>query len=67
MHEGKGFRVLTVTTTQKRLEHLRQATEAAGGQNRFWFTTFDQVTPETVLTAPIWQVAGADKCYALLW
>lgn len=68
-YQAKGFRVLTVTTSQKRLEHLKEITEQAGGRNRFWFTTFDQVTPDTILTEPIWQVATApasDRC-GLMW
>jgi len=50
--------VLTVTTGEKRLDNLRRLTEEAEGKVKFWFTTFDQLTPETVLTAPIWQVAS---------
>lgn len=52
-------RVLTVTTGEKRLEHLKEITETVGGGSRFWFTTFDQVTPHTILTEPIWSVAGS--------
>lgn len=52
------LRVLTVTTGQTRLENLKRITEQAGGKERFWFTTFDRLTPQTVLTEPIWQKAG---------
>jgi hypothetical protein len=52
------LRVLTVTTGQTRLENLKRITEQVGGKGRFWFTTFDAVKPETVLTGPIWQKAG---------
>lgn len=51
-------RILTVTTTDLRLANLKAATEKVGGGSLFWFTTFEQVTSETVLTAPIWQEAG---------
>ena len=60
------FRVLTVTTGQRRLENLKRITEESGGHARFWFTTFDQLTPETVLLAPIWQIAGRERQHALL-
>jgi hypothetical protein len=50
--------VLTITTGDKRLAHLKQATEIAEGGKRFWFTTFDQVQQANLLTSPIWQRAG---------
>lgn len=53
----KSLRVLTVTLSSARLENLRRATEQASGKQRFWFAILDQLTPETVLTAPVWQVA----------
>lgn len=59
------FRVLTVTSTARRLASLKKATERAGGQHMFWFTTFDQVTPQTVLGL-VWQVAQAEGAVALL-
>ncbi len=54
----KRFRILTVTTTQARLENLKQATERAKGDSYYWFTTLDQIDiwqPKKLL-APIWQV-----------
>lgn len=60
-------RVLTVTTGEERLAHLKTATETVGGDGRFRFTTFDEATdPDTVLSAPIWRKAGADGRFALL-
>lgn len=59
------LRVLTVTTGQTRLANLKRITEQAGGRERFWFTTFDRLTPETVLTEPIWQKAGATGQFRL--
>jgi hypothetical protein len=64
---GRGLRVLTVTTGETRLANLRAITEEAGGKARFWFTTFDQVTPATVLTEPIWKVAGREDLHQLVW
>lgn len=59
-------RVLTVTTSEARLGHLKRLTEEAGGKQRFWFTTFERVTPQTVLTAPIWQMAKAPGAWPLI-
>lgn len=53
-----GMRILTVTTGDRRLAHLKEITERTGGDRRFWFTTLARLTPETVLAEPIWQVAG---------
>ena len=59
--------VLTVTTGDKRLAHLKEATEAAKGGKRFWFSTFEVATQkENLLTAPIWARASMDGLYALL-
>jgi hypothetical protein len=60
------LRVLTITTGPRRLANLKRITEQVGGRKRFWFTTLDQVTPNTVLTALIWQKAGSDGCFPLL-
>lgn len=61
------FRVLTVTTTAKRLDTLKRVTEEAGGKHRFWFAVQDELTPENVLTAPVWHVAAKDERLSLLW
>src|SRR5712691_4266268 len=60
------IRVLTVTTSALRLAHLKEVTEQAEGKARYWFTTFDQVAPDTILTAPIWQYASAEKFVPLI-
>jgi hypothetical protein len=73
-HESGGFekrynstamRVLTVVSTrfsgEKRLMNLKRATEEAGGKARYWFTTLQATTPETVLSASIWYVAGESE------
>jgi hypothetical protein len=47
---------LFVTTSKRRVDNMMRRTEAVAGKRAgiFYFTWFDQVTPETVLTAPIW-------------
>ena len=57
-YQTRSLRILTVTTGEKRLQNLKETTEAAGGKNLFWFTTAELATPDRVLTAPIWQVAS---------
>jgi Replication-relaxation len=60
-YHAKGLRILTVTTGEKRLEHLRAATAEVGGGSRFYFTTFAQATPEAILAKPIWRVVGSEE------
>lgn len=59
-------RWLVVTTSERRLLHLKHAAERAGGDGLFYFTTFAQLSPATVLTAPIWQRAGSDEKTAII-
>lgn len=62
----KDLRVLTVTTGPRRLENLKSISESAGGGRNFWFTTFDEINPDTVLSEPIWRIARKKGEYALL-
>jgi Replication-relaxation len=63
----RNFRVLTKTTTPKRLANLKQWTEKAGGDAMFWFTTQERVSiwqPQRFFD-PIWQVALAVGEYTI--
>lgn len=60
------FRVLTVTESEKRAENLKTATEGVGGKRRFWFGTLAALTAETILTEPMWRVAGREERAVLL-
>lgn len=62
----KGLRILTVTTSKKRMENLMEVTGRAGGKFRFWFTTFAQISTESILTEPIWQMVGREEPTPLL-
>jgi hypothetical protein len=55
-------RWLFMTTSMRRLVNLKRQTEIVAGQDAklFFFTTEDAVTPETVLTTPIWWRGGED-------
>jgi hypothetical protein len=65
-YQTKSLRVLTVTISAARAASLRRVTEAADGKQRYWFTTLDQLTPETVLTQPLWQVATLPELHPLI-
>lgn len=64
-YQTKSLRILTITTTEKRLATLKEATEKAGGRSRFWFTTQEKATTADILTDPIWQKAGQSGTFAL--
>ena len=53
--QTRSLRVLVVTTGARRVANLKRVVAKAGGDRKYWFTTLDRVTPETVLTEPIWQ------------
>ena len=65
-YHTKSLRVLTVTTTPTRLGRLKEATEAAGGHEPFYFSTLEQVSPQSVLQEPIWRVSGIDGLHTLV-
>jgi hypothetical protein len=56
----RSMRVLTVTLGEGRLTNLKAATEEAGGREWFWFALLGDLSPETVLSAPVWWVATRD-------
>jgi hypothetical protein len=60
------LRILIITTSLERLTNLQRATVEVGGGSLFWFTTMELVQPETVLSEPIWQVAGQEGMIKLI-
>lgn len=60
-------RWLVITKSEQRLLHLKQTTERAAGKDAiFWyFTTFEQLSAQTVLTEPIWQRGGLSTSVTL--
>lgn len=66
-YQAENFRVLIITTSPRRQATLKKITEETGGKRRFWFTSFDQLNPQTVLTEPIWQVATKPENEILVW
>lgn len=61
-YHAKGMTVLTITTGKEgRLTTLKEATEAAGGKARFWFTSLERLAGADILTDPIWSVASTSE------
>jgi len=65
-YQSQRVRILVVTPDERRHRRLKAATEEVGGRSRFWFTTAEKIAPETVLTAPIWEIAGMDGAHPLV-
>lgn len=57
--QAKSLRILIVTTSERRLRSLMRVTEKMGGDRKYWFTTFERVNRETILSAAIWQRLGS--------
>jgi len=60
----KSLRVLSVVSTksqsggEKRRDNLKAATEELTRERWFWFATLAELTPENILTIPIWHQAS---------
>lgn len=63
--QTRSLRVLTVTTSEKRLNNLKRTTEQAGGERLFWFATLQEIERAKALTEPIWRVAGVEEACAI--
>jgi hypothetical protein len=64
--EARSLRILVVTTTARRLSSLVRVTQGAGGDRKYHFATFDQISPATVLTGAIWRRLETDGLTALI-
>jgi hypothetical protein len=62
----KSLNILVVTTTASRLEKLRALTAQVGGGQRYRFTTYEDATPQAILTTPVWQKLDSQELYSLL-
>jgi hypothetical protein len=62
----KSLRVLFVAPSQRRLANLKKAAEETGAGSRFWFAVLPELTEETVLLSPSWQIAKREGLYPLL-
>jgi hypothetical protein len=41
-------------------ERIKRWTEAEGGRSLLWLATLDDITPEVILEATVWRIAGRD-------
>lgn len=60
-------RWVVVTTGERRLRNMLQQARRARTEGLFYFTTFDQVQSENLLTAPIWRRADRDEKVPLIF
>lgn len=65
-YSQRSLRILVVTTSWHRIANLKKTTAQAGGDRKYWFTTFDQVSPATILTSPVWQRLDSDELRPLI-
>ena len=68
---ARDFR-LVVTTGERRLKNMLRQARRAKAAGLFYFTTYDQISPATLLESPIWRRADRDEpmplikqCYSL--
>jgi hypothetical protein len=57
-YKATSLRILTVTTTPKRMASLQLTTANAGGGDLFWFTTLPDATSGNFLLSRIWRLAN---------
>ncbi len=65
-YNAESLRVLTVTTSPKRLENLLTATKEVEGASFFWFTTKDKILNRNVIIDPIW-IKDSKQELSKLW
>lgn len=63
---ARSLRILVIAPAAKRLRSLKAVTRKVGGDRKYWFTTIDRVTPETILTEAIWQQLDGDALLPLI-
>ena len=60
------WRVIFVTQSKKRLDRVRKRVAELGGGGNFWFTTFADISPATILTEPIWYKVRGEEQFVFL-
>jgi hypothetical protein len=65
-YKTKSLRILTITLSERRMEHLRKVTENVGGDTRFWFAIHSQILAKMVLNTPLWRIANSLEPMALI-
>lgn len=59
-------RWLFVTTGERRRDNMRAQARRLGAKSKFYFTTYDRLTPETILSEPIWWMPDRDAPVRLI-
>lgn len=59
-YNARSMRVITVTSSEKRLTSLKAATEKVGGTWQFSFAVLEDINEASIFAAPIWQVASKE-------
>lgn len=59
-------RWLFVTTGERRMENMRTQARRLGAKGQFYFTTFDGLTPDTILKKPVWWMPDRDEPISLI-
>lgn len=60
-------RWLVVTTGERRLRNMLQQARRGEAKGLFYFTTFSQLTPQTILSSPIWRRADRDDLVPMVF
>jgi hypothetical protein len=63
---SKSIRVLTVTLSERRLANLKHVSEEAGASRWFWFARLSELTPQSIFSLSVWQVAGEEQPQPLI-
>jgi hypothetical protein len=60
-------RWLVVTTGERRMQNMLRQARRGNAKGSFYFTTYEQLNPETMLQSPIWRRADRDEKVPLLF
>lgn len=60
-----GAYLVVTTGGKRRMRNLKRATEEAGGEGLFYFTTMNEISADTVLDKPIWHLAGSEQRFSI--
>jgi len=64
-YNAESLRVLTITTTQERLENLLATTKNVKGASFFWFTTKEKILNNNVIINHIWTKSNKKDLFKL--
>jgi len=59
-------RYLVITTGRRRMLNMKAQAERHGGKGLFYFSTFDAIQAETVISEPVWMLAGHQELRSII-